>query len=104
MPTKSQKSDKKGGSLMSDVNKLVVPFGILLAERGLQNMMKKDKTAKPSKAVVPSKKAVKPAKKGKLPPGRKAAVGGSKSTTGAKNLNNEFTKLTSEIEAFLSKY
>jgi hypothetical protein len=90
---------KKGGMIMEDVNKLVVPFGILLAEKGLSNMMKKDKKA----AKATKAKTVKPTK-GKLNQNKKAAVGGSIATSGSKNINNEFSKLSTEIEHFLSKY
>jgi hypothetical protein len=86
MPPKSsqKKPVKKGGMLMDDVNKLVVPFGLLLAERGLSNMMKQEK--KQPKAKVPKKKKT---------------SGGS---LGTKNLSSEFKKLSSEIETFLSQY
>jgi hypothetical protein len=91
--TNTNARTKKGGMIMDDVNKLVVPFGLLLAEKGLTNMMKKDKkTAKTASA-----------KKTTVKQNRKAAVGGANSS-GSKKLTNEFSKLSSEIEHFLSKY
>ena len=100
--TKSKDTVKKGGSVMSDINKLVVPFGLVLAERGLRKLSKDDA----SKA--------KKEKKDKVSDGQKAAVGGakkaakgkkpSKKVGGAVNFNNEFDKLSSEIEKFLAKY
>jgi hypothetical protein len=93
--TNANARTKKGGMIMDDVNKLVVPFGLLLAEKGLSNMMKKDKkTAKTTTAA---------AKKTTVKQNRKAAVGGANSS-GSKKLTNEFSKLSSEIEHFLSKY
>ena len=96
-------NSNKGGSLVSDVNKLVVPFGLLLAERGLNKMMKNEKkTAKKDSSSLDSNK--------------RAAVGGKKSkstkkggssplnSTGSKKLVDEFNKLSNEIETFLSKY
>jgi hypothetical protein len=88
---------KKGGMVMDDISKLVVPFGILLAERSLSKMIKSDK--KTANA---------------LDNNRKAAAGGSKTASktktsskkggGATNLMKEFDKLSTSIESFLSKY
>lgn len=91
---------KSGGMFMDDVNKVMVPFGLLLAEKGLSNLMKKDK----------SKKS--PSKKSSVEENKKAAVGGkSKGSKGKKggnngtsNLANEFEKLSHQIELFLNKY
>jgi hypothetical protein len=48
MPKKrvSKKKDAKGGSLMSDVRNLAVPFAILLAKQGLDSMFEKKKVKK----------------------------------------------------------
>ena len=94
------KTTKKGGSLIDDVNKLVVPFGLLLAEKGISKMMKKDKKDKKTAAVSninENKKAAVGGKKAKKP-----SKGGA--TTGSQNLVSEFNQLSNEIEAFLSKY
>ena len=89
-----------GGNIVSDLNKLAVPFGLIVAERGLKKLMKKDTN---TAAVV-----------AKSSPARKAAVGGKKSkggssellnsSTGSKKFVNEINKLTSDIESFLAKY
>jgi hypothetical protein len=89
-------SNTIGGSVMDDVNKLVVPFGLLLAEKGLSKMAKKDKKTSSSSASASRKAAVGGKTKGKK--------GGNLSSTGKKNLTHEFTKLSSEIETFLAKY
>jgi len=92
----STNKTKKGGSVMSDLNKLVVPFGLILAERSLSKMSKSEKKTT-GKATVD-----------KLEMNKKAAVGGKKtpkqSKGGAAKLTTEFNKLSSEIEHFLSKY
>jgi hypothetical protein len=98
---------KKGGSIMKDVSNLAVPFGILLAKQGLDKLVKKSESDKK-----------KPAKKGgEVSEGQKAAVGGAKKAKapakkpqvapkkgGALKLQQEFDKLSKEIESFLSKY
>lgn len=56
-----------GGSLASDMSKLAVPFGILLAQKGLGSVAKKEKATATS-----AKKAA------SAPAGQKAAVGGAK--------------------------
>lgn len=98
MPSKQT----RGGSLVNDVNKLVVPFGLLLAQRGLSKMVEGSK-----KKPVKEAKKENPAKKGKnaLNKNKRAAVGGNaNSTTGSRKLVDEFNQLSNEIEKFLAKY
>jgi hypothetical protein len=97
--TNKATTSKKGGMVMDDISKLVVPFGILLAERSLSKMIKSDKKTANT-----------------LDSNRKAAAGGSASKAtsktktsskkggGATNLTKEFNKLSTSIESFLSKY
>jgi hypothetical protein len=92
------KTTKKGGALSDDVSKLVVPFGLLLAERGLNKMMKKEKKATKS-SVEENKKAAVGGKKTK-----KTTKGGSGPSNGSQKLVHEFNQLSTEIENFLSKY
>ena len=103
---------KKGGGLVDDVNNLAVPFGLLLAERGLSNLMKKSnptkkKAASDAAALDNNKRAaVGGAKATKTTKAKKTTKGGSpmESTVGSKKLVDEFSKLSSEIETFLAKY
>lgn len=99
MSSCKKSAKKQGGSIMDDVNKLVVPFGLLLAERSLDKMVKKEtkKTSSTKKTTVAEN--------------RKAAVGGAKKSTkkqkagsGSTNISNEFNKLSNEIKDFLSAY
>lgn len=97
---------KKGGSIIKDVQNLAVPFGIILAKKGLDKFMKS------------SKKSAAAEEKSKVSAGQKAAVGGAKKAKkpatkdakkapkkgGAMQLQQEFNKLSQEIESFLSKY
>lgn len=98
---------KKGGSIMKDVQNLAVPFGILLAKQGLDKLVKKSESDKKK----PTKKG------GEVSEGQKAAVGGAKKAKalvkkpkvapkkgGALKLQQEFDKLSKEIESFLAKY
>lgn len=105
-PAKTQKQPaKKGGMFMEDLNKLAVPFGILLAERGLNKMLKEDKKA-------PKASSKKPSAASATETNRKVAVGGKKTTkkaqkggdTGASKLVSEMNKLSGEIEHFLAKW
>jgi hypothetical protein len=102
MPPKSSKQTK-GGSLVDDVNKLVVPFGLLLAERGLSKMMKNDKKngAKHTSPMLENNKRA--AVGGKTKKASATKKGGATSS-GSKKLVSEFNQLTDEIEKFLSKY
>lgn len=106
MPSKMTKSknvtkpvNKLGGSIMDDINKLAVPFGLLLAEKGLSKLASAEKKEK--KVSASKSKTV----------GRKAAVGGTtnmkmtqKAGSGSKNFTNEFSKLSNDIQNFLSAY
>jgi hypothetical protein len=58
---KSQNVSKSGGSVVNDLQHLAVPFGLLLAKRGLDSVLKKKGSKKGSKSASP---------------GRRSAVGG----------------------------
>lgn len=104
--TPKKAAPKKGGSIIKDVQNLAVPFGIILAKKGLDKFMKS------------SKKSVAAEEKSKVSAGQKAAEGGAKKAKkpatkeakktpkkgGAIQLQQEFNKLSQEIESFLSKY
>lgn len=97
------KKAPKGGALIDDVGKLVVPFGLLLAEKGLRELTAKSSLKNEdieSSTLSPSKTASK-----------KNVVGGKPkqtqkrgNTLGSRNLAAEFDKLSSDIEHFLQKY
>lgn len=99
------KTTKKGGALMNDVKNIVVPFGLILAEKGLRQLSKDDKKSK------------KEALKSEIKDGQKAAVGGKKAAkkpvkkdtkkkggSPVQSLHNEFSKLSNEIDNFLAKH
>ena len=95
---KATKKNPNGGALVGDISKLVVPFGIVLAEKGLKTLIKDDKK---------SAKATKATKQNTTATNRKAAVGGKRkggASSGAKNLSQEFDALSSEIEKFLNNF
>jgi hypothetical protein len=79
---------KTGGSVMAELQTLAVPFGLLLAKKGLDNALQKNATAtKSAQASSPKPVSVK--------------RGGSKAK---KSLSMEFTQLSNEIQKFLDKY
>jgi len=101
MPSKQT----RGGSLVNDVNKLVVPFGLLLAQRGLSKMVEGSKKKPAKEPVKEAKKENAAKKKNALNKNKRAAVGGNaNSTTGSRKLVDEFNQLSNEIEKFLAKY
>lgn len=86
----SKSGSKKGGSLASEVQKLAVPFAILLAKEGLDAATKKSKkSAKEISAKVPSKKG--------------GDCGSSCKKSGGE-VKNRFEKLSQDIDNFLKKY
>lgn len=79
---------KHGGNIAQDVQRLAVPFGILLAKKGLDMVVEKNK-----KTAAAAKKEAAPAKAA-------PKSGGSRK----KSLRNEMDDLSNEIERYLSKY
>ena len=85
---KAASAPKQGGNIAQDIQRLAVPFGILLAKKGLDMAVEKNK-----KTAAGGKKeaaAAKPAPKS----------GGSRK----KSLRNEMDELSNEIEQYLNKY
>ncbi len=84
---KNPKNPKKGGNVMQDLQNLAVPFGILLAKKGLDSVVSKESKKTKSSPAKPVKKT---SKKG--------------GTVGSNNLEKEFSDLSNQIEKFLNKY
>jgi hypothetical protein len=100
MPTQTggKKRTKKGGALMDDVQKLAVPFAILLAKQGLDMAYHKKEKKTSTKST-----------KSKITTGRKASVAGGDCQScnkkgGAADIKNRFAKLSKQIDDFLKKY
>jgi len=77
------KAPKHGGNIVQDLQKLAVPFAILVAKKGLDAAVEKTN----------QKSTVKPTKK----------TGGS-NTAGKRKVRGEMDKLSNEIEKYLNKY
>ncbi len=84
--SKAASAPKQGGNMTQDIQRLAVPFGILLAKKGLDMAVEKNKKATGGKKEA----AAKPAPKS----------GGSRK----KSLRNEMDDLSNEIEQYLNKY
>ncbi len=82
---KAASAPKHGGNMAQDIQRLAVPFGILLAKKGLDMAVEKSKKGGKKEAA-----AAKPAPKS----------GGSRK----KSLRNEMDDLSNEIEQYLNKY
>jgi hypothetical protein len=113
----SKKSKAKGGSLVSDLSNLAVPFAILLAKQGLESMFDSKKTAKTLK-----KSSLKGGKTdtfvgspleggdcgcGATPSAPAPAMMGGKKTNKKKKggeTSKQSLSLNDQIDNFLSKY
>ena len=100
------KKGKKGGSFISDVQNLAVPFAILLAKEGLSKAFKKDD--KESKKIVSSSMSPKTASRTSSTRRRTTMSGGScnlacGAMTGGRAARELF-QLQKEIDNFLEKY
>lgn len=124
--TTSKRTTKKGGGLVEDIQKLAVPFAILLAKQGVQAMFEKENVqqtngnvavASPANAVKNAKNAN--AKKSPAKGGyKKKQAGGSGCTAcemlppmnggskrgGTNDIKKKYNELASRIENFLSNY
>lgn len=113
----SSSKGKKGGALLDDVKNLAVPFAILLAKQGLQNLFdeKKTKTDKKPKTEKKTKTEKKPAASKPSSSKRRTSIaGGSACTAGcgmagghgkkAASIQTQFDSIAREIEQFLQKY
>lgn len=113
----SASTKKKGGALIDDVKNLAVPFAILLAKQGLQNLFDKKEDKKPKKKSTDEKKAKPSAKKPASSKRRTSIAGGSACTAGcgmaggsasrgkkAASIQTQFDSIAREIEQFLQKY
>jgi hypothetical protein len=87
-PAAKKASAKKGGAFLDDVGSLAVPFAILMAKKGLESVIEKQK-AKDAKK--------KQAGGAKPKPKRAAKKGGN-----ASGIQEAFYNVTNDIEAFLS--
>lgn len=112
---------KKGGSLPSDVEKLAVPFAILLAKQGLESMFADKKKTSPSAVGVaksPKTKA-KTASASKqsggtgcsacaasvpTQAGGKARGGRARSSSSSVSMKNSYESLAQRLERFLATH
>jgi len=103
---KKSASSKRGGALVDDLKNLAVPFAILLAKQGVENMYAKKNKAS---AKGSPKSASKPSSSRR----RSTLAGGACTTgcgmTGGSNTNaarvkDNFSKIAADIDAFLAKY
>lgn len=81
------KAPKQGGNMVQDIQRLAVPFSLLLAKKGLDMAVEKNKAPAPAAAPKKDTKAPK-------------AGGASRK----KSLRNEMDDLSNEIERYLRKY
>lgn len=105
-------SKKTGGALVDDIKNLAVPFAILLAKEGLENMFKKkaDKAEKTAKTAS-AKKASSTARRRTISGGAACAsgcgmTGGRKQQkqTAGNKVAQEFESIAKEINEFLAKH
>lgn len=101
--TGGKRRTKKGGALMDDVQKLAVPFAILLAKQGLDMAYNKKGTKTSTSKSTTSKT--------KLTKGRKVSAAGGDCQScnknkkgGATDIKDRFAKLSKQIDDFLKKY
>lgn len=106
---------KKGGALMEDLKSLAVPFAILLAKQGVENMYAK-KTASAKAKATKKPASAKAAKKPASARRRTTMTGGCGGSCGAPMsggaamgsnslaIKNNFSKIAADIDRFLSKY
>lgn len=83
------KSPKHGGNIVQDLQKLAVPFAILVAKKGLDAAVEKT-SQKAASSKASSTKTPK--------------TGGSNTASKRKMVRGEMDKLSNEIEKYLSKY
>lgn len=74
-----QQKQKQGGSLVSDIQNLAVPFAILLAKQGLDGVFGK---SKPEKPVAAKKKTTRPSSAKAAPASKPASAQRRKTITG----------------------
>lgn len=99
---KSKSAQKQGGAIVQDLQNLAVPFGILLAKKGLDMAVeKKANNAKPAQAQNASQTA-----KANNAPAQTAknTKQNAKSGGAAKSVRKEMDALSNEIERYLKKY
>lgn len=114
---KTKKPKAKGGSLVSDLSNLAVPFAILLAKQGLASMFDSKKTAKTLKksslkgghtnTVVGS--SLEGGDCGCGAPPSPAMIGGKKNKSKSKSkkggeISKKVLSLSAQIDNFLNKY
>ncbi len=95
------KKEKKGGSFVTDVQNLAVPFAILLAKEGLSKVFKKDDKKTSSLSPKTAKRPSSLRRKSTLAGG--SCNLGCGAMTGGRAARELFT-LQKEIDNFLEKY
>lgn len=89
----------EGGGFYSEVRNLAIPFGLLLAERGIHGMLSKNIQKNKKNAT---KKQTSKTKKGGECSSCNQLNGGNLSVTEMSNqISNEFARVTSRIEGLL---
>lgn len=102
-PAVGGRGKKKGGALVDDLKNLAVPFAILLAKQGVENMYAKKKSASKStpKSATPKRRAT-------LAGGACATgcgmTGGRRGGSNAEQVKQNFSKIAADIDKFLAKY
>lgn len=115
-------SKKSGGAFMDDVKSLAVPFAILLAKQGLENMMDKKKGATAAATTSSTPKKATTAKPSSVRRRSTAMSGGSgcsacsatasvpvgmsggATANNSKKIKDSFSKIAADIDKFLAKY
>ena len=97
----AKKSAKKGGSVLSDVQSLAVPFAILLAKQGLESLKEK-KTVK--KAAVSARQKSAAGGCGSCASAVPVARGGAAPKAAAKSGGKGYAKLSKQIDDFLKNF
>ena len=85
----------KGGNMLKDLQNLAVPFGILLAKKGIDAAIEKKTDETKANAAQTKKNNASQTKNNTSKSGGAAK---------AKNLRKEMDALSNEIERFLKKY
>ncbi len=97
----AKKGAKKGGSVLSDVQSLAVPFAILLAKQGLESLKEK-KTVK--KAAVSARQKSAAGGCGSCASAVPVARGGATPKAAAKSGGVGYAKLSKQIDDFLKNF
>ena len=95
----------KGGNMLNDLQNLAVPFGILLAKKGIDAALDKKTNAAQTKTnAAQTKTNAAQTKTNAAQTKTNAAQTKTGGASKAKNLRQEMDTLSNEIEKFLKKY